>query len=108
MKGGASPERVEDSHEKVGDSQEQGNDSPEKRESPAKGKGPDDSQEEAGEKQDSETAAAGAGMRKWRRCCTRCRPYRGILLAVVSAVLMTSYTTMIKLLQQMDSMQVRT
>jgi hypothetical protein len=30
----------------------------------------------------------------------------GVLLALLSAVLMTSYTAMIKLLDQMDSMQV--
>jgi hypothetical protein len=33
-------------------------------------------------------------------------PYWGVLLALLSAVLMTSYTAMIKLLDQMDSMQV--
>jgi hypothetical protein len=38
--------------------------------------------------------------------CSLIRPYKGILLAVLSALLMTTYTTMIKLLQQMDSMQV--
>ena len=35
-----------------------------------------------------------------------CRPYWGLLLALLSALLMTSYTTMIKFLDQMDSMQV--
>jgi hypothetical protein len=35
-------------------------------------------------------------------------PYGGILLALLSAILMTTYTTMIKFLDQMDSMQVNT
>jgi len=48
---------------------------------------------------------------RWSRVtnCCLCRvmaPYRGILLALLSAVLMTSYTTMIKFLDEMDSMQV--
>jgi hypothetical protein len=42
-------------------------------------------------------------------CCGRIwSRYQGILLAFLSAILMTSYTTMIKLLQEMDSMQVFT
>jgi drug/metabolite transporter (DMT)-like permease len=40
------------------------------------------------------------------RWCLLITPYWGVLLALLSAVLMTSYTAMIKLLDQMDSMQV--
>jgi hypothetical protein len=40
---------------------------------------------------------------RWYQLIT---PYGGVLLALLSAVLMTSYTAMIKLLDQMDSMQV--
>ncbi len=40
------------------------------------------------------------------RWCQLITPYLGVLLALLSAVLMTSYTAMIKLLDQMDSMQV--
>jgi hypothetical protein len=40
------------------------------------------------------------------RWCQLISPYWGVLLALLSAILMTSYTAMIKLLDQMDSMQV--
>ncbi len=40
------------------------------------------------------------------RWCQLITPYWGVLLALLSAILMTSYTAMIKLLDQMDSMQV--